>query len=279
MAVLVTLLGVVLVLLGILVAGLLRSHAEILRALHDLGVDLDPRGAGANGAVTTAVGSPVVRGGVQATDGAPRPGRTAVDVAGSTPTEDAIGVSVAGTHGLTLLSFLSSGCSSCIAFWDAFADDQQVDVPGGARLVIVTKSPRSESLAGIRRLAPTRTPVVMSDDAWDDYDVPVAPFFVLADGESSMVIGEGAANTWEHVTQLMQSALADAGMLDRRGRMKEGARPRISAEVVREARADRELLAAGIRPGDPSLYQLPDSPPPSSEGEARDVAGDTEGTR
>ncbi|MEX1008507.1 MAG: hypothetical protein WD271_11755 [Acidimicrobiia bacterium] len=41
MAVLVTLLGVVIALLGLLVAGLLRSHAEVLRALHDLGVDLD----------------------------------------------------------------------------------------------------------------------------------------------------------------------------------------------------------------------------------------------
>jgi len=45
MAVLVTLFGVVLALLAVLVAGLLRSHAEILRALHNLGVDLDPHRA------------------------------------------------------------------------------------------------------------------------------------------------------------------------------------------------------------------------------------------
>ena len=32
---------VVLILLTLLVAGLLRSHAQILRALHDLGIDLD----------------------------------------------------------------------------------------------------------------------------------------------------------------------------------------------------------------------------------------------
>jgi len=41
MAVLVTLFGVVLALLAVLVAGLLRSHAEILRALRDLSVDRD----------------------------------------------------------------------------------------------------------------------------------------------------------------------------------------------------------------------------------------------
>ena len=42
MAVLVTLLAIVLALLALLVAGLLRSHAEILRELHGLGVDMDP---------------------------------------------------------------------------------------------------------------------------------------------------------------------------------------------------------------------------------------------
>jgi hypothetical protein len=43
MAVLVTLFGVVLALLAVLVAGLLRSHAEILRTLQDLRVDRDAR--------------------------------------------------------------------------------------------------------------------------------------------------------------------------------------------------------------------------------------------
>jgi hypothetical protein len=39
-------LTVAVALLGLLVAGLLRAHAEVLRALHQLGVDLDPsRGA------------------------------------------------------------------------------------------------------------------------------------------------------------------------------------------------------------------------------------------
>ena len=42
MVVLVTLLAVAVGLLSLLVAGLLRSHAEILRSLHELGVDLDP---------------------------------------------------------------------------------------------------------------------------------------------------------------------------------------------------------------------------------------------
>ena len=42
MNVVVATLVVVVALLALLVVGLLRSHAEILRALHDLGVNLDP---------------------------------------------------------------------------------------------------------------------------------------------------------------------------------------------------------------------------------------------
>ena len=43
---LVVALGVVVALLGVLVAGLLRSHAEILRQLHALGAGRTPGGVG-----------------------------------------------------------------------------------------------------------------------------------------------------------------------------------------------------------------------------------------
>ena len=41
---------------------------------------------------------------------------------------------------------------------------------------------------------------------------------------------------------------------------------------MREARADRDLLAAGIAPGDPSLYTLPstESPEPEQRPEHRE---------
>jgi len=104
---------------------------------------------------------------------------------------------------------------------------------------------------------------VMSSQAWEGYDVPVAPFFVLVDGASGMVIGEGAANTWEHVTALLQNALDEAGLLDRKGRRKNGVRPRSRADIMREDRVDRDLLAAGMRPGDPSLFAPPDTLDPT----------------
>ena len=236
-----------------LVAGLLRSHAEILRALHELGVDLDPARAETS-AVSTAVGAPTIR----RSEVPKRPSRSGTDVMGVTPAQDAVSIAVTGVKHLTLLAFLSSGCGSCLNFWDVFRDSGPIAVPGDARLVCVTKDPSAESVAGISRLAPTDIPVVMSSAAWDDYDVPVAPFFVLVDGASGNVVGEGAANEWEQVTSLLHNALDDAGLLDRRGKVKQGAKMRANTDVLREARADRDLLTAGIGPGDPSLYTLPD---------------------
>ena len=114
-----------------------------------------------------------------------------------------------------------------------------------------------ESVSSIKRLAPHDVPTVMSSQAWADYDVPVAPFFVLVDGESGEVIGEGSANDWGQVQSLVYTALADAGFLDRKGAFKGNRRGKPRADLLREARADRDLLAAGIQPGDPSLYTLP----------------------
>src|SRR3954449_7270594 len=189
MAVLVTLLAVVLALLALLVAGLLRSHAEILRALHQLGVNLDPA---RDDSVTTPVGAPTIR----SAEVPKRPSRSAVDVVGTTPDHDAISIAIEGTQHLTLLAFLSSGCGSCMVFWDVFRDGGPVEIPGDARLVCVSKDAGEESVSSIKRLAPSEVPTVMSSAAWADYDVPVAPFFVLIDGASGEVIGEGAANEW-----------------------------------------------------------------------------------
>jgi hypothetical protein len=264
MAILVVLFGVVVALLGLLVAGLLRSHAEILRALHQLGVDMDPA---QTGGVDTPVGSPTVRSNgpvVHSGEVPKRPSRGAVDVTGVAPDESAVSVAVTGRAGLTLLAFLTSGCGSCHFFWDAFGE-ASLSVPGDSRLVIVTKGMESEQVGMVRKLAPAAVPVVMSSDAWDAYDVPVAPFFVLIDGSTGVVVGEGAASTWEQVTALLHNALDDAGLLDRKGKVKRGVQPLARSGADREDRVDRDLLAAGIRPGDPSLYALPDDEAPTGD--------------
>jgi hypothetical protein len=242
MVVLVTLLAVVVALLALLVAGLLRTHAEIIRALHELGVDLDPDSRGSSASLSVVP--------------APRAedGRSAVDVSGETPIGDAVSVGVAGSPEPTLLAFLTSGCLTCAGFWEAFARPDQLTVPGDARLVVVTKSGGNESVSKLRDLAPATVPVVMSNEAWEAYGVPVAPYFVYVDGPSSRIIGEGAATTWEQVASLLSQALDDAGIAARNGGGRRRSRSRARGDAVREGRVDRDLRAAGIHPGHPSLY-------------------------
>ncbi len=219
MAQVVAIQAVAIVLLGILVVGLLRSHAEILRKLHELGAGLDPD---ATAGVTSAVPAPVRR-------DAP----TAFDLSGTTPADEAVRIGVVGARQNTVLAFLSSGCLTCGTFWDTFAGTDRLAVPGGARLVVVTKGPEAESESRIRELAPSAFPVVMSTAAWLEYKVPHTPYFIYVDGPSGRIVGEGSAQSWQQVVSLWSQALADD-----RG----------------DARADRELQQAGIHPGHESLY-------------------------
>jgi hypothetical protein len=232
MVVVVTIQAVAIVLLGLLVVGLLRSHAEILRTLHALGAGLDPDAAGGGG-LTTAVPTPVRRSSA-----------TGFDVAGTTPGDETVRLGLVGARQSTVLAFLSSGCLTCGSFWETFGTTDRLAVPGGARLVVVTKSPESESQSRIRELAPAAFPVVMSTAAWDDYKVPATPYFVYVDGPSGRIVGEGSAQTWQQVVSLWSQALADDA----------------AARGGGEARADRELQRAGIHPGHESLYPTPAAP-------------------
>jgi hypothetical protein len=281
--VVVALLGIAVALLAVLVIGLLRSHAEVLRRLHELGAGLyddelpsaataspDP-GPGAGG-VTSPVelsARPDIR--TQPGVAGPRPEEIAGarDLAGVTPGGDAVAVAVAGAAHTTLLAFLSSGCATCADFWRAFGDGAADHLPGrDTRLVIVTKSPEHESLSEVRALAPPAVTTVMTTAAFDAYGVPVNPYFILVDGPSGRVVGEGAAATWAQVANLLSQAAADHGVaLDLTGDDPSdpgdaGGSARAVAGLdsrQRDALAEAELLAAGIGPGHPSLY--PDRTP------------------
>jgi hypothetical protein len=234
MVALVSILAVAVGLLTLLVAGLLRSHAEILRSLQLLGVNLDPDAP--EGQSPTGLTSP------QRAEGIP-----AVDISGIDPAGAPVTFAVAGVAHRTLLAFLSSTCLTCRGFWDAFAD-RRLSVPGGARLLIVTKGSEAESPATIRKLAPAGVHTVLSNQTWADYRIPVAPYFVLIDGSTGDVIGEGAAATWDHVRDLMAQSLADAEDHP------VVSRPPMGRAQDRPSRVNAELRAAGIEPGHPSLY-------------------------
>jgi hypothetical protein len=249
-AVVVTL-GVVVAMLAALVVGLLRSHAEILRELHDLRMSSE-----------ASPGAPTrVRPGVALPRGTGAAARGA-DLAGITPEGDAVQIAVRGTDQHTLLLFLSSGCLTCRGFWDALADESTLGLDRSIRVIAVTKGIDSESLSAIAALAPGGVPTVLSSEAWDDYDVPVAPYAILVARDSGSVVGEGAGATWEQVRDLMGQALADlalGGDADLRQRV-EALRRRRGATGQRDARTDYELMAAGIGPDHPSLRQDPWDP-------------------
>ena len=222
--------GVVIVLLTVLVAGLLRSHAEILRRLHELGAGDDH--------VTT---------GLMPTARPKKLADTPADsIVGVTPEGVTTAVSLSGSRGFTLLAFLSSGCRTCQTFWSEFGSrpSPRTDV----RVFIVTKSAVDESLSDVRKLAPLQPTTVMSTDAWQEFEVPFTPYFVLVDNARGAVVGDGAAAGWTQLLGLVDRAMGDAET--------EHDLHRSSGERIRDT--DEELSRSGIEPGDPVLYRKPE---------------------
>ena len=261
MTAVVVLLGLVVAVLSLLVVGLLRSHAEILKRLHQLGagLDLDVTDRPASPAPTPITS----REDFQVMPQVPAPPDReafggAADLVGVAPGgNEAVSVRITGVEHDTIVAFLSSGCITCQKFWDAFAKPRKLKLPSGTRLVIVTKGADGESPSSVASLAPSGFPTVMTTQAFTDYDVPGSPYFVYVHGPSGRVRGEGTGPDWEQVSSLLSQATVDAGLAT----SLEGqqvAKP--DADAAREARIDQELYAAGVRPGDASLYAA-DTPP------------------
>lgn len=245
MVALVVVVTFVVLLLGVLVAGLLRSHADILRSLHDLGVGVGDPAATAESSPALGAASrlPTWSESSNSLGAAPT-------VTGVTPAGDARALAVDNTDGFTLLAFLSSGCATCAAFWDVLQRPERLELAQGTRVAIVTKGPDRELPAEVSRLATGRVPVVMSTEAWLEYEVPGSPFFVLVDGTTGTTVGQGVAPQVEQLLDLIRRAEHDRE--EHNGTRRRPAGRRNGPE--READADEVLQMAGIRPGDPSLY-------------------------
>ncbi len=228
---------VLLVLLSILVVGLLRSHAEILRRLGPEAKEAGP------GVEIPPPASASER------DHAP----LAKDISGATLNGDAVQIGLGPGGAPTLLAFLSSGCTVCAGFWRDFQSDRRGELPGGARLAIVVKDSSHERPARLRELAPSDVVLVMSSAAWEAYGVPTTPYFVYVDGCSGRVYGEGAASSWEQVGSLLADALDDIEVLNPQSNPEPLAKP-VRSGSERSQLAERELQQAGIGPGHPSLY-------------------------
>jgi hypothetical protein len=110
--------------------------------------------------------------------------------------------------------------------------------------VIVTHGPDRERPAKLRSLGPAGIPVVMSSQAWADYEIPGAPYFVMVD---QAIRGEGVATTWHALASLVSDAIEDQRDAERAGR---GA----GTGERRAERIDETFAAAGIGRDHPSLY-------------------------
>jgi hypothetical protein len=236
--ILVVLLTLVVAVLATLVVGLLRSQGAILRHLHDLGIgletELDPG----------APSAPAQHEELQRRSA----GQTGADIEGISPTGEDLALAVVGTAHDTVLVFLSTGCTTCLPFWEALGEPGRVQLPAGTRLLVVTQGPDAESPSEVARLAPAGLTTVMSSTAWHDHDVPGSPYVAMVEARTGRIRGSGTGASWEQVAQLLQLAEGESDT--------PAAPPgrRAASDRRREQELDAILLSAGIEPGDPSLY-------------------------
>ncbi len=249
MSVLVLVETVLLGVLTVLVAGLLRAYATVLRRLHDLDQGASTSRRPQEFSLPIVATSPTAPAPTAA--GPQDEFAAAHDVSGESLAGEVVSARIVDVEHDTLLLFLSSNCASCEVFWRELADP--IALPAGTRLLVVAQSPAQESPADLADLAPASADVILSSQAWRDYEVPGSPHVVFVNGRTGRVRGEGTGQSLAQVSQLLARSTGDARFVTGRRADK----PARDAEL--EAAVDRELLAAGIVPGDPRLYSIPDT--------------------
>lgn len=237
-------LGLVIVFLGLLVLGLLRSHADILKRLDSLGAGLaEGHDHGARiGLTAKPAGSEAF----------------APEIAGITPDGEPVVVAPLSGAEPTLVAFLSTSCSSCIPFWEMLDAPTRHFGDHRHRVVIVTRGEEEESPTRAGSLARGSATVVMSSDAWDDYEVPGAPYFVVTHRDSGGIVGEGTATNFGALEEFLRDSANDLSWDRRRAAEHD-------PTDIEESRVDAELRAAGMAPGDPRLYHEPGDLPVDEE--------------
>jgi hypothetical protein len=241
--VLTVIIAVLLAIALVYIVALLRSHADILRRL----AALEERAvAGAPGAPADATAPPV--GGGEVTSAGP--------INGTTLQGDSVTLSFGPGSPVTLIAFLTSGCTSCAPLWAGLHEARDLGALA-QRVMVVTHDPTRESPTRLERLAPGGTEVIMSSAAWADYAVPGSPHFVLTDGAGG-ILGRGSALSWSQLETMVADARADAR------RAVAGA----GNTAERAQRSESALASAGIGPGHASLY------PTGSSASGSGVAGE-----
>jgi hypothetical protein len=229
MVVVTIVIAVLLMVALVYIVALLRSHADILRRLAALE---ERSAAGALDPGGEAAAPPL--GGAEVTSAQP--------ISGTTLHGDSVTLSFGPGSPVTLIAFLTSGCTSCAPLWAGLHEARDLGSLA-QRVTVITHDPARESPTRLERLAPAGTEVIMSSAAWSDYAVPGSPHFVLTDGAGG-ILGRGSALSWSQLETMLADARADAR------RAADGAR----TTADRAQRSANALATAGIGPGHPSLY-------------------------
>ena len=229
----VALLAVVVALVVVLLAGVLRSHAEILRALHDVGIYADGRDQPAAQARLGGAtgGTPDPDEGLPATASGPAPAH----VSGSTPEGELVSLELHGRREPTLLAFLTTGCVTCLTFWESLATER---LPG-FRVVVLTRGDEAESAPAVAELAPKGITTLLSTEAWEDFGVPGAPYFIHV--EDGRMVGEGVATSWEQLVRMLDRADLDRAELAAQGTGPGMTRRELFTAGPPPARSDRDV--------------------------------------
>src|SRR3954452_9626394 len=131
---------VILAVLCVLVAGLLRGYASVLRRLHQLDGGAAPPFRTAAGIVEPSAGQRIE-------------GReewaAAHDIEGVSLRGEIVSVRTVAVPHDTVLAFLSASCEGCAGFWQELG---AWAIPQGSRLLVVTKGAEQESPSVLSQL-------------------------------------------------------------------------------------------------------------------------------
>lgn len=130
------------------------------------------------------------------------PEADAVDIRGVDPEGRALVVPLEASERPTLLAFLSTSCGSCVGFWERLRDGDLASEAPGVVPIVVTKSAAVEDADRIRSLATTDMPVVLSSEAWNDYEVPGSPYVMVVSASPGSVVTEGAVVRWSDIVTM-----------------------------------------------------------------------------
>jgi len=130
-------------------------------------------------------------------------GANLVSLDGTTPDGSPLSIDLEGEQP-QLVAFLSTSCAICTVLWERLQSGELAEQSALLRSVVVTKSAGMEDTDRVRELtAVGDVPTVMSTQAWEDYEIPGSPYFLLVGGDPRDVIGEGPATGWADVSAMV----------------------------------------------------------------------------